>query len=101
MLHTIRTVITVFIVLVITVAFRTPSTGEGKALYEHHCAHCHGADGTKGMFGARNLQKSTLPDSAIIVQIKNGKRIMPAFRKKFTQEQIAEVSAYIKSFRKL
>lgn len=80
--------------------FSTGRPGEGKDLYEHHCARCHGTDGARGMFGAKNLQKSLLPDTAIALQIRTGKRIMPSFKKKLTPDQINEVSAYIKTFRK-
>jgi mono/diheme cytochrome c family protein len=52
------------------------------------------------MFGAKDLRKSLLPDTAIAFQIRNGKRIMPSFKKKFTSDQINEVSAYIKTLRK-
>jgi cytochrome c6 len=79
----------------------TSLSSNGKALYEQHCARCHGNDGTRGMFGAKNLQMSILPDSALILQIQNGKRIMPSFKRKFTLEEIYAVSNYIKSFRKL
>lgn len=97
---------TMYIILIplllflITTGFSTRHTGEGQALYDHHCARCHGADGTRGMFGAKNLQKSLLPDTAIALQIRNGKRIMPPFKKKLTPDQIDELSAYIKTLRK-
>ncbi|WP_188133873.1 cytochrome c [Chitinophaga sp. CF418] len=80
--------------------FSTRHMGEGQALYEHHCARCHGTDGARGMFGAKNLQKSLLPDTAITLQIRNGKRIMPPFKKRLTPGQINELSAYIKTLRK-
>lgn len=86
--------------LLFATGFSTLHTGEGQTLYEHHCARCHGADGARGMFGARNLQKSQIPDTAIVLQIRNGKRIMPAFKKKLSPDQINELAAYIKTLRK-
>lgn len=88
-----------FLYAIITVGF-TGSSDEGKQLYEHHCARCHGNDGTRGLFGAKNLQKSGLSDSSIIQQISNGKRIMPPFRKRISADQIYAISSYIKSLRK-
>lgn len=85
--------------VIITMAFSTRSD-EGKQLYEHYCARCHGNDGTRGLFGAKNLRQSGLSDSAIIQQISNGKRIMPSFRKRISADQIYAISIYIKNLRK-
>ncbi|MFT3822259.1 MAG: cytochrome c [Chitinophagaceae bacterium] len=73
---------------------------DGKRLYERNCAPCHGDNGTKAAFGAKNLQVSILNDSALLVQIRNGKRIMPAFRKRFSQQEITAVMQYVKLLRK-
>ena len=100
MKRTMRIILMPLLLFLFTTGFITGHTGDGQALYEHHCARCHGADGTRGMFGARNLQKSLLPDTAIILQIMNGRRIMPPFKKKLTPDQINELSAYIKTLRK-
>lgn len=75
------------------------SVTAGQKLYEHHCARCHGKDGTKGMFDANNLQRSILPDAAIVQQIQKGKGFMPPFRKKLTEDEISEVMLYIKTLR--
>ena len=77
----------------------TPPADTGKALFEHYCSRCHGADGTKGFLGAKNLKKSRLADSAIIKQIQNGKRIMPSFQKKIKPEEIQALAIYIKTLR--
>jgi mono/diheme cytochrome c family protein len=71
----------------------------GKNLYEKNCAPCHGADGAAGRFGAKNLQKSMLADAAITERITKGKRIMPSFGKRLTQDEIGQVAAYIKTLR--
>jgi mono/diheme cytochrome c family protein len=75
------------------------SESAGQKLYERHCARCHGKDGAKGSFGAKDLRQSILPDAAIIQQIEKGKGFMPPFRKKLTANEISEVVLYIKSFR--
>jgi mono/diheme cytochrome c family protein len=76
-----------------------PSESSGQKLYEKHCMRCHGKDGTKGSFGAKNLRQSILPDVAIIQQIEKGKGFMPPFRKKLTVNEMAEIMLYIKSLR--
>lgn len=73
--------------------------GAGESLYKQHCARCHGNDGTKGMFGARNLQRSMLADTAVTLQIQRGKGFMPGFRKKLSTEQLQELVTYVKSLR--
>lgn len=71
----------------------------GKKLYEKNCKFCHGKDGTRGRFGAKNLKESILDDSAIFLQIQNGKEKMPSFRKKFTTDQVNDIIGYIKTLR--
>lgn len=74
-------------------------TGTGKALFGHNCSRCHGNDGTKGFFGAKNLQISRLSDSAITVQILNGKKFMPSFRKRLSPDEIQSLTQYVKTLR--
>jgi mono/diheme cytochrome c family protein len=71
-----------------------------KALFEKKCATCHGNDGTKGRFGAKNLQISKLNDDELFTTINTGKGIMPKWGKKLTQTQILSVIEYVKTLRK-
>lgn len=71
----------------------------GADLYKQNCVRCHGTDGTKGRFGAKNLATSHLPDLEIIQRVQNGKGFMPPFKKKFTPDEIKEIVLYIKSLR--
>ena len=71
----------------------------GKALFEENCAKCHGADGTRGRFGAANLRKSVMPEEAIIERIEKGKSFMPSFKKRLTPEEIRELAGYVKTLR--
>lgn len=71
----------------------------GEELYKTHCVRCHGADGGKGFFGAKDLRKSQLADSLIVRQIENGKRFMPSFRKKIAPADINLIVAYVKTLR--
>lgn len=71
-----------------------------KALFEKKCATCHGNDGTKGRWGAKNLQISKLNDDELFTMVSTGKGIMPKWGKKLTQAQILSVIEYIKTLRK-
>jgi cytochrome c6 len=71
-----------------------------KALFEKKCASCHGNDGTKGRWGAKNLQISKLNDEELFTMVSTGKGIMPKWSKKLTQPQILSVIEYIKTLRK-
>jgi cytochrome c6 len=71
-----------------------------KALFEKKCASCHGNDGTKGRWGAKNLQISKLNDSELLTIVSTGKGIMPQWGKKLTQTQIISVIEYVKTLRK-
>jgi cytochrome c6 len=71
----------------------------GKVLYETKCAKCHGSDGTKGQYGAKNLRKSRLNDDDLFNAIGNGSWIMPKWKKKLTREQLLSVTAYVKTLR--
>lgn len=72
----------------------------GKDLFEKKCAKCHGKDGTKGMFGAKNLQLSRINDGDMFHTISNGIRVMPSWKSRLTEGQIRMVMAYIKKLRK-
>ena len=73
---------------------------QGKSLFVQHCSTCHGLDGTKGKFGAKNLQKSTLTDEQYLKIILNGKRIMPAWEKKITTGQVSDIITYLKTLKR-
>ena len=72
----------------------------GEAIYLKKCARCHGADGTKGRSGAANLQLSKMDNGMISQIIQNGKKPMPAYKSKLTDEEISDLVAYVKSLRK-
>ncbi|MNT80299.1 c-type cytochrome [Solitalea canadensis] len=95
---TIITVVIAAFVIITSIAFKpVPS---GKELYTANCKRCHGEDGTKGLFGARNLREAELSDSAIVKQIRKGSGFMPSFRKKLNQEEMLQVMYYVKGLRK-
>ena len=77
-----------------------------KQLYVSNCARCHGADG-KG--NTQLGQDLGTPDLTITARrmsltrvknvIKNGDGEMPAYNKKLTTAQIAQVAAYVRKLR--
>lgn len=77
-----------------------------KQLYVSNCARCHGADG-KG--NTQLGQELGTPDLTITARrmsltrvkniIKNGDGEMPAYNKKLTTAQIAQVAAYVRKLR--
>jgi cytochrome c6 len=72
----------------------------GKELFQRSCARCHGSGGTRHFLGAKDLQKSKIDDTAIIQIIQNGKRLMPAYKKKLSAEEISLLGEYIKKLRR-
>ena len=90
--------------LAIPVSGQTP----GESLYKTKCAVCHGPDG-KGEtavgkanklrdLGSTDIQKQS--DDELGGIIGNGKGKMPAYGKSLKPEQIKELVAYIRSFKK-
>lgn len=79
----------------------TQNEAPAKVLYSKHCSGCHGDNGDRGKFGARNLKASLLTDSSIVKQISKGKGIMPSFGKRLKPEEVQLLVKYIKSLRTL
>ncbi len=76
----------------------------GKAIYSVNCAFCHGADARGGDGGGPNLLRSQLVlgdqnGEAIAPVVQNGRPGTLMVPQKLTMEQIADVAAYIHSFR--
>ena len=89
-----------------TSAGAAPST---EALFKQRCAKCHGADGSGDtslgrIFGTPDFTDSGWwakhSSSAEHIQvITKGKKNMPAFGKKLTKAQIANLATYIQHFK--
>jgi cytochrome c6 len=71
----------------------------GKDLYETNCSRCHGKEGTKHLFGAKDLKKSVLDSTALVTIVQNGKRFMPAYKSRLTADELKQVMGYVKSLR--
>ena len=80
----------------------------GAEIYKSKCARCHGDDGKSHTFEGRMTKAAVLtdpkvaamPDADLIAVVKNGKKKMPSFAKKLTDDQIAAVVAYVRTLEK-
>ena len=72
----------------------------GKAIFEDKCAKCHGEDGTKGKWGAKNLQKSRLSEEDLLKIVSEGKNFMSAWKKRLSAQELKQVTDYVKMLRK-
>lgn len=84
------------------------SAQKGQATFDAKCAMCHGKDG-KGqtaMGKANNLKDlgsgevQNMKDSELQNLIESGKGKMPAYKGKLNDEQLEQVVAYIRTFKK-
>ncbi|OQY00104.1 MAG: hypothetical protein B6I20_09220 [Bacteroidetes bacterium 4572_117] len=78
---------------------------EGEGVYENSCMSCHGNPGkadfsimvpSPGDIAGQDFQNQT--DGELFYKIKTGKGSMPAFEDAFSQEEIWNLVAYIRSF---
>ena len=76
---------------------------QGAKSYQSNCINCHGANGAGEIpnvpdfsRGERLLQ----PDNILMETIKSGKGMMPAYRGIFTDDEIRDVIAYIRTLRR-
>ncbi len=74
----------------------TTKSTNGKAIFTSSCASCHtlAAAGTSGTVGP-NLDQLKPAFAVVKRQVENGGAIMPAFKGKLTDAQIATVSKYV------
>ncbi len=84
----------------------TPSQLRGQRLYQASCAVCHRADSTeplngpglKGMFAKKFLNSGApATDERVEEVIRKGRRTMPGYAETYTDQQIADVIAYLHS----
>lgn len=76
-----------------------------RSLYVQNCARCHGADGRAETRLGKKLEAADLTSedvqgmsaAKITRAITNGRPDMPAFRKKLTRQQIAQIAGYVRS----
>jgi mono/diheme cytochrome c family protein len=78
-------------------------------LYAKHCASCHGKDGRANSLKAKLKHARDLTDRAwqddasderIFNAIMNGKRKMPSFSKKLSEQEIEALVSYVRALKK-
>ena len=75
----------------------------GKKVFEDNCASCHGADGTAVMAGVPHFSKGERlekPDAQLLVAIRNGVNVMPAWKGLISDTDQADALAYARTLRK-
>jgi mono/diheme cytochrome c family protein len=90
----------VFLVALAAFPGQKTSLPDGRTIFEGKCARCHGYDGTKGLLGAKNLQISHLPDAELLRVVTNGRKIMPAWGKRLSGQELQLVVNYVKQLRR-
>ena len=73
---------------------------DGSSLFRKHCVVCHGADGTLGLNGAKDLTQSVLPVEERINIITNGKKLMTPFGTILSADEIKAVAEYTLTLKK-
>lgn len=71
-------------------------TTNGATLFSSNCVSCHPADGSAGTGSALSEVVPTLDDASMVATISNGIGIMPAFSNNLTNQEIADVQAYVR-----
>ena len=86
-------------------AWRAEEAGPGRALYERDCAMCHGIDGVASRIGrgAADLSDADWQERTTVEQImaviENGRGQMPAWKNRFSEEEMRAVAEYVKTLR--
>jgi mono/diheme cytochrome c family protein len=81
---------------------------DGKMLYEHKCAKCHGGEGKgdgpeAGMYSVRpadftdRARMGSATDGELFYKITEGRRPMPSYRNSLTTEERWKLVIYIRS----
>ncbi|MFZ5593659.1 MAG: c-type cytochrome [Pseudomonadota bacterium] len=76
--------------------------GNGGKIYATHCSSCHGDDGVSTMPGTPDFarrERMFKPDTALLVSIRDGISVMPAYKGLLTDQEILDVIAYLRTFR--
>lgn len=73
----------------------------GKEVYTKECMSCHGEDGTGKMPGLPNFKEGQAlynTDDRLMQIIRDGKGVMPSFGGLLTDDEISDVTAYLRTF---
>lgn len=72
----------------------------GRLLFMTSCKLCHGADGTQGLNGAKDLSTSKLTKEEKLHVIKNGRNAMAAYKNILEEGEINAISAFVETLKK-
>ncbi len=109
-----KTIITIIIAATVALTAASVKAEDAKAVYDKTCAACHGKDGKGDTPAGKKLKvkdytdakvQADLKDADMIKAIKEGvkdgdKTKMKGFGDKLTDEEIKQLIAYIRSFKK-
>ncbi len=73
----------------------------GRRLYGQHCQVCHGIQGTAQIPGAPDFSRGERllrPNHDLILAIRHGKGMMPAFEGRFEDQAYFDLIAYLRTF---
>lgn len=76
---------------------------QGGKSYQSHCINCHGANGAGEIPNIPDFSRGESllqPDNALLETIKSGKGMMPAYRGVFSDDEIRDVIAYLRTLRR-
>jgi cytochrome c6 len=88
--------------LIATAPALAADVGNGETVFNANCAACH-AGGQNVIMPEKTLEKAALEqylaggrsEKSIITQVTNGKNAMPAFGGRLSDDEIADVAAYV------
>ncbi|KAL7579334.1 hypothetical protein ACA910_014010 [Epithemia clementina (nom. ined.)] len=88
--------------LIATSPVLAADAGAGETIFNANCAACH-AGGQNVIMPEKTLEKEALEsyltggfnEKAVITQVTNGKNAMPAFGGRLSDDDIADVAAYV------
>jgi len=93
--------ISLFFCVVVTTSVNAGDVFKGREIFMRECMACHGSAGEGNMPGLPNFKEGkTLfkNDNELMEIIRDGRGIMPSFNGLITDEDIRDVTAYLRTF---
>ncbi len=75
---------------------------KGRQIYMKHCQNCHGLSGKAQMPGIPDFSRGEglfRPDIELVRQIRAGRGMMPAYEGLFTEDELLDVVAFLRTLR--
>lgn len=75
---------------------------KGRQIYMKHCQNCHGINGAGQMPGVPDFSRGEAlfkPDIELVRRIRSGQGMMPAYEGMFTEEDLLDVVAFLRTLR--